>query len=46
MKAFFKGLQQRIHEKMGEKKEFELQKDTALHPDNPRAACAHTGLWS
>lgn len=45
MKAFFKGLLQRIHEKMGRKKEFELQKDIALHCHNPLAACAHTGLW-
>lgn len=44
MKAFFKGLWQRAHEKMGEKKEFELQKDIALHRDNSLAACAHPGL--
>lgn len=37
MKAFFKGLWQRTHEKTG-KREFELQKDTALRGDSPRAA--------
>lgn len=42
MKAFFKGLWQRTHEKTG-KREFELQKDTALRGDSPRAACAHAG---
>lgn len=43
MKAFFKGLWQRTHEKMGEKS---LScRRIALHHNNPLAACAHPGLW-
>lgn len=39
MKAFFKGLWQRTHEKMGEKKEFELQKDCSASQQPTCSLC-------